>query len=247
MPVPKRYPEIDKSHIEIKSWNDFHEKMGQLSDSQWIFRGVSSKQHYLIPSIGRESIYGAYKLAHEKRLFNAFRLRAVSLNKDSRFGDWDWLAFAQHVGVPTRLLDLSTSAMVAAYFALEKERDEKNEEDRVIYCVSLSQYLHEVEHESSGPFQVKKVGRFTAPYLFDRIRAQRGVFTIHPVPTEVYRPSKMKSYLIPKEQVNGFRKKLYKYGTDSFSVYPDIQGLAQQMQWQYKKKIGLGSIFLKLK
>lgn len=231
---------IDNSHIKIKDWKHLHIKLESMRDSGWIFRGVSSHKHYPIPSIGREVVYGHYKLAQEQRLFQEFKNRAIALISDPRFDDWDWLAYAQHIGVPTRLLDWSVNPLVAAYFALEAD----TETDRVIYCVKYSKYIHEVDHRNINPFDNPKEGRFSAPLIFERIRAQRGVFTIHPEPTKIFYPKGMKSLLIDKSFVEKFRKRLFKYGIDHWHIYPDAQGLGQQMAWQYKNKIGLGSLFV---
>lgn len=230
--------EVDEGHIVIKDWTDLHSKFESMRDSGWIFRGVSSPAHYLIPSIGREKIYGPYKKAQEERLFSEFKNRAIALINDSRFDDWDWLAYAQHIGVPTRLLDWSVTPLVALYFALEAN----SETDRVIYAVKYSRYVHEVDHRNIDPFANSKEGRFTAPLAFDRIRMQRGIFTIHPHPTKVFNPKGLKSFLIKKEFVHDFRRRLFKYGIDHWHIYPDAHGLGMQLAWQFKNKVGLGSI-----
>jgi len=232
---------IDCGHIEVKDWKDFHAKLERMRDTGWIFRGVSSKKYYPMPSIGRECVYGHYKRAQEERLFNEFKIRAIALMSDPRFTDWDWLAYAQHIGVPTRLLDWSVNPLVAAFFALETD----SEEDRVIYAVKYSQYIYEVNHAELSPFENTKEGRFTAPLAFDRIRMQRGVFTIHPDPTVIFYPKGMKSILIRASLVKDFRKRLFKYGIDHWHIYPDAQGLGQQLAWQFKNKVGLGTIFMK--
>jgi hypothetical protein len=211
-----------------------------MRDTAWIFRGVSSPTHYLTPSIGREAVYGPYKRAQEERLFREFKDRAISLLNDPRLSDWDWLAYAQHIGVPTRLLDWTASPLVATFFALESD----NGEDRVIYGVKYSRYLFEVESTGCSPFDVKAEGRFTAPLMFDRIRAQRGVFTIHPDPTLIFHPKGLRLLVIPNKLVMDFRRRLFKYGVDHWHIYPDAHGLGRQMSWQFKNKVGLGGIFM---
>lgn len=231
---------VDASRIEIKSWRHLHEKLESMRDTGWIFRGVTSPGHYLIPSIGREAVYGHYKPAQERRLFDEFKNRAVALISDYRFDDWDWLAYAQHIGVPSRLLDWSVSPLAALYFALEADSGT----DRVLYAVKYSRYIHEVDHRNTSPFTNKVEGRFTAPLAFDRIRAQRGIFTIHPEPTKIFNPKGLKSFLIKSSAVNDYRRRLFKYGIDHWHIYPDSQGLGMQLAWQFKNKIGLGSLFL---
>lgn len=234
---------IDSSHTNVKNWTHFHAQLEEMRDTGWIFRGVSSPTHYPIPSIGREDVFGRYKQTQEERLFQEFKDRAIALMNDHRFNDWDWLAFAQHIGVPTRLLDWTTNPLVAAFFALESD----SEEDRIIYAVKYSRFIYEVDHKDCGPFDNTEEGRFTAPLAFDRIRAQRGLFTIHPEPTKIFYPKGMKTLLIEAKNANDFRRRLFKYGFDHWHVYPDAHGLGRQLNWQFKNKVGLGLVSLKKK
>jgi FRG domain len=222
----------------VSSWEELHALLAKMSDTAWIFRGVSSPEHLPIPSIGREAIYGGYKQAQEVRLFEEFKNRAVSLVHAADFDDWSWLAYAQHIGVPTRLLDWTASPLVAVFFALQANVDT----DRAIFCVKYSRYIHEVERKGRSPFDCTE-GRFTPPLLFDRVRAQRGLFTIHPHPTKVFYRNTMRMIQIPNALVRTFRKRLFKYGIDHWHIYPDFEGLGQQLRWNYRERIGLGSVF----
>ncbi len=86
------------------------------------------------------------------------------------------LALAQHLGLPTPLLDWSTRAYVAAYFAVPKERPPKH--DRMVIW-ALRRSLLEVEHDR----QLYKSDRAslvlrTAPRSSNsNLHAQSGVFT----------------------------------------------------------------------
>lgn len=217
----------------INSWSQLHKILEDMVDTGWIFRGEPSTEYDLIPSIGRENHY----LKYEQRLLEEYKSKAISIVKDHSYTDWDWLAYAQHNGVPTRLLDWSTSPLIALYFALESD----GEADRVLYAVQYSKYIYETEL-STSPFEIKKDGRYTAPLAFDRIRAQRGVFTIHKDPTKTFTHRGLKRFVIDGSQVKYFRRYLFKYGIDHWYIYPDPVGLGKQFSWQLKNRIGLGKI-----
>lgn len=231
---------FDSQQSVIKNWPDLHLKLSKMTDSAWIFRGVSATDHYPQPSIGREKQYGPYKLAQEKRLFRAFKDRAIALAPNGSFDDWQWLAYAQHLGVPTRLLDWSISPLIATFFSICSDSDS----DRLIYCAKYSTYVHEVDAIAVSPFENTTLGRFSPPLAFERLRWQRGVFTIHPDPTKIFYRKNMKVLRIPNTLVHDFRKRLFKYGIDFWHIYPDFDGLGQQLRWQFKNKVGLGSLFM---
>src|SRR4051812_21887549 len=111
----------------IEGWSDLTALMEEHSDGTWIFRGVRSVEHELIPKIGRPywrrngftDRVRPFNPEEEKTLLDAFRKQARPYITYPPDRDIEWLAIAQHHGLPTRLLDWSESILVAVYFAVE--------------------------------------------------------------------------------------------------------------------------------
>jgi len=92
----------------IDSTLSFHENIEKLKSvsTSTIFRGLSNCEYKLIPSIGRIDI-PPKNLAREiieKRLFLKFKESAIAYIERVPQNDFEWLALAQHYGLPTSVL-----------------------------------------------------------------------------------------------------------------------------------------------
>jgi FRG domain len=107
--------------VRVASWSELHEQLFEESwqedlgrfRSNFAFRGRASAGEKLESSLVR---LGGDSPALEGQLLRNFRKYAQrsAVPYDST---WNWLALAQHHGLPTRLLDWTYSPYVALHFA----------------------------------------------------------------------------------------------------------------------------------
>lgn len=99
-------------------------------DKNNVFRGYG-KQSELLPNIIREKDWSnsEIKLLHE---FERYGLQYFSANNPI-----DFMSYAQHYGLPTRLLDFTYNPFIALYFSLFTPKGTRytHEEDKLYYYI----------------------------------------------------------------------------------------------------------------
>ncbi|HWP42816.1 MAG TPA: FRG domain-containing protein [Blastocatellia bacterium] len=107
--------------IRVSSWNELNERLYEESwkeslgryRSNFAFRGQSDASYDLRTSLVRLAGTTEKLEGHLLRNFRKYA-RRDAVADDSV---WNWLALAQHHGLPTRLLDWTFSPLVAMHFA----------------------------------------------------------------------------------------------------------------------------------
>jgi hypothetical protein len=197
------------TQFEVERLDSLVKKLVELSaplppgHSLW-YRGVSCSHYELLPKLLRDGKTYEQVFEREKRLLTRFRQRSVPYwSKELPQDDWDHLFAMQHYGIPTRLLDFSENAFVAAHFAISGDSSSHEHEGPcipAIWCLDpvawnrampmLSEFGEAVhvlttaddDLEAYRPNTSKK--RYKSPVaLFGahnsaRIVAQRGTFMV---------------------------------------------------------------------
>lgn len=233
----------------MTAWNDFLENVRQaereLGQPKEIwYRGHSDDSWNLTPSLLR---YDNWE-AKEKELFLEFTKTASRLF-DKRGSDWESLFDMQHYWVPTRLLDWTSVMGVAIAFILHddysgsadsalyvldpKALNRSNGRDEVINIPEDKNFDYKTIYWDKRPVRVEKPLAIRPPQQSERLRAQKGVFTVHGTIEGGFEASAndcFRKIILPqaaKEEAKDFLKWA---NLDEYTIYPDIVGMAHHIK-----------------
>ena len=230
------------------AWIKFLEAVAQartdLGDPEVLwYRGHPDVDFYLLASLLRYE----NGLAKERYLFESFKKFSDRIVRRTD-SEWETLFNMQHYGVPTRLLDWSETFGVALFFAATYNQARHLGKDAAIYLLDpkgLNQLsgknkVFRVPEEESEfkytsiywdhrPFSPAAPMAMEPIFLNDRMRAQRGMFTVHHDkidPLETAFPAVIKKVILPTDAVPSAIEFLKLSNLNIFSVFPDLEGLS---------------------
>jgi hypothetical protein len=168
---------------------------------------------------------------------------------------WKQIAIAQHYGLPTRLMDWTSNALAALFFAVEqpatkckkkycehcsnKKRDRFHDACVAVLTGRDSFSISSLAKNNSRPQLYKpssprfQIGIIRPPLIDNRIAAQDSYFTITENPAEPIIPNHI--IQIPAELREEIKQDLSFFaGINSARMYPDFQGIASHLRWDVK-------------
>ena len=249
--------DISRGSERSQTWQLFQQWIDDHSSSAWAFRGLGDITFTLTPTVGR---IPRYSLAREKSVLAALRRRVSQFASEGTFKDWEYLALAQHHGVPTRLLDWTTNPLVAAYFAasavpatqqaiiadelISASPDCEFIAARIVAVRVLRSRVIDTDGEPDA-FALEDI-RFALPRtISNRIGSQGGLFSVHPNPDQAWSEPLANSahiFDIPGRDRGFFMKRLFYLGIDPLYLMGGLDGLGARISWQARRGIGLGAI-----
>lgn len=226
-----------------------------------LFRGHSNKEYIIKRSIGRneknfndwlfkldgaEDISEMYHKSiglqqYEWWALSEFKAKKAPFHKE-QLNYFDLMILAQHHGLRTRLLDVTTNPLVALYFACENDKT-----DGQLICFrnqwsKLSTIKTGVNDEIPNYFAkdikgfllfIKSIDKYTIvipSHLNERIVSQNGCFIMFKQPLlEIKHDEDLFKIDIPKDKKQVIRKELRKLGYSRSKIYPDLNSIASEI------------------
>lgn len=218
--------------IRIKKFEELHSALNKYKKNNlWIFRGQADANWKLIPKAGR----APYNSCKDQDFFLAWKRRAEEFIDINKYNDWDLLTIAQHYGLATRLLDWTYNPLIASFFAVENYL----ETDAVVYAYLMKK---EIITSKSEPFDsYNQILKLRPNGASQRITRQSGIFTVHFPPTLSIEDNLKENSNIEKIIIDkGYRKELLfdlnYYGINKASVFPDLSGLSNLLNWYMENR-----------
>lgn len=219
------------------------------------YRGVENAKWELLPSIQRSE----HRVLNERYLTNDFYIKAsqVLTKCPDKKNYAAWMSMMQHYGLPTRLLDWSSSPLIAVFFATETY-EKSNQIDACVWVLAPGKLN---DNEGFGnciyPVDADTIQEMLLPAFKDRghnkeladkiiachltkndlrMYSQQANFTIHNSFRKLEKIcdlSTLYKIIIPYERKKYFFDSLRVFGITESFVYPDLDHISNDLKREY--------------
>ena len=224
--------------IKIKSFSQYVNYVeSNCFNESVLFRGQREDKP-LLPKIARVSLNGS-TTEIETKMVKEFKRKSIPYLEHQPTNEWDWLALMQHHGLATRLLDWSLNPLAGLWFAISKPATNNDSGVVWVFNTSISNLVDTTS--SASPFEGKRTRVFQPNHVTRRIVSQSGWFTVHklinnskkfiPLERNAIYKKQLTKVIIPANKFSDMRFQLDRFGINSSSLFPDLDGLCSNIEW----------------
>lgn len=239
---------IKKEEKKITKLSEYMTYVEGLSDSYSFSRGQPG-DYSLLPSALRKDSKGNRKYTRQSiaHFLNQFKINSQHYMETpwEINNVYEWMIYAQHYGIPTRLLDFTQSHIISLMFAVEKAFIDDGEEDVYVWFLDPKELnrLHSQRSEifvlSTESEQELKLDDHNGPVAVQgrklnmRINAQNGVFlyfqdTDQPLEEILHEDILRKMTICGKSKKN-ILVSLYSMGISFTHIYPELSSVSKDI------------------
>jgi type I restriction enzyme M protein len=230
-----------EAELTVTSVHDFVELVANFEErvvAQWFFRGHESSSYKLVARLFRLDLGESFsKIADvEDYLIKTFKQEGAPFVDRQPANGPEWVQLAQHHGVPTRLLDWTTNALIALYFAVEG----RFHDDGDVWCMGFPSTNNCLPRSTQYARRttLRKESRIIFPrHLSPRITNQSGCFTWHDSNAPLNESEEWKAMRFKRVRIKAADKPsilddLYNLGIHRAFIFPGLDGLARRLVYE---------------
>lgn len=235
--------------LNAETFSDYVEIVNKMPFEYCLSRG-QSKEYPLLPTALRKDKVGnrLYSPQTVDAFAEEFANEAVHFIEKPliSISEWEWQVYAQHFGLPTRLLDFTYSHTISLMFAVEKAFafEDEDTENAVVWFLNpyklneKALVMHEIINISSKKARDFKLedlpASISAKKINSRLAAQNGLFVAFPddcTPLEElpFADDILIKVLIPHKSAKGILRSLYLMGMRYSSLYPELSSVSKDI------------------
>ncbi|MDQ0209091.1 FRG domain-containing protein [Alkalicoccobacillus murimartini] len=234
----------------IEKLSQFTEFVESLPNEFMLSRGQGG-EYELLPSSLRLDKSNIRKFSRTaiQYFLNEFKISSHNYMKfpTDLNSDYEWMVYAQHYGIPTRLLDFTFSHVVSLMFAVEnafEDEENKNAEVWFLNPIKLNnKFAHRSEILNIANGESLNLESYEGPVaiksrkLNERINAQNGLFVyfqdiIDPLKSplnKIVDDNILRRLVIKGEYKRDILSSLYSMGIGFTTLYPELQSVSKDI------------------